>query len=186
MPDFFSKNLDLQNESLDKKNDSDLDALAQSLEQFEEEIISLHSEDESFAANLDSFDSSLNGPDSKTHEKPTETAEPDVKPTHNDDTSYTDYSRSVNRLMNIAINDKGAEGHAAAQFMLSAYNGKEWHFGVTDLDNLNYEDVVHVIRGRQLYSTDPHCVVDNGQTKIYEIQDVWPNLKSSIRFANQD
>lgn len=70
-------------------------------------------------------------------------------------------------------------GRAAAQALLSAYNGYDFQLNVVDLcflDQKNYQLVLMVIRGRYETGREPHNMVENGDKIFRELWDQWIRL----------
>uniref|UniRef100_C6DZ80 DUF7673 domain-containing protein n=1 Tax=Geobacter sp. (strain M21) TaxID=443144 RepID=C6DZ80_GEOSM len=83
--------------------------------------------------------------------------------------SLQEYTAAVVVLVGVAQQGTSG-GRAAAQVLLSAYNGSEWQLDITDLNNLdrnNFEAAMTVIRGRHDTWTEPHSVIQNG-SRIFD------------------
>lgn len=95
------------------------------------------------------------------------------------------YGVAVETLMEIAIAPTGG-GRVAAQVLLSAYNGNEFHLDVTDLRLLDrrYLHAALVVMAEQASSCiEPQTVIDNGQARFNALWEQWSHLRSSVRFA---
>ena len=83
--------------------------------------------------------------------------------------SLQEYAAAVAVLVGVAQQGTSG-GRAAAQVLLSAYNGSEWQLDVTDLNSLdrkNFEAAMTVIRERHDTWTEPHSVIQNG-SRIFD------------------
>lgn len=89
-----------------------------------------------------------------------------------------DYSEAVSFPIDLAMDDTSAS-RAAAQILLSTYNGKSYHMDLTDLCvlDLKYvEQALIVLRGRVMHSKEPQEMIDYGQTKFSELERQWEHL----------
>ncbi len=89
-----------------------------------------------------------------------------------------DYSEAVSSLIDLAMDDTSAS-RAAAQILLSTYNGNSYHMDLTDLCvlDLKYvEQALIVLRGRVMLSKEPQEMIDYGQTKFSELERQWEHL----------
>lgn len=88
------------------------------------------------------------------------------------------YGEAVLRLLKIA--KTGTSGaRAAAQVLLSAYNGEEWQLDIVDLSLLDrdyYTAALLVIRGRTELSVEPHTLIEDGSRHFGELWDRWERL----------
>lgn len=95
-----------------------------------------------------------------------------------------DYSEAVESLLSIADGDTSGS-RAAAQVLLSTYNGYNYHMDLTDLCvlDLKYiESALVVMRGRTLLSIEPHSVIANGSERFLALEDSWPGLHVHRRY----
>lgn len=86
-----------------------------------------------------------------------------------------EYTAAIEKLIPIAQQNTSGS-RAAAQVLLSAYNGSEWQLDVTDLcvlDPFLYECALAVIRGRVELMIEPHTLVENGDKVFNQIWDRW-------------
>jgi len=86
-----------------------------------------------------------------------------------------EYQAGVAALVKLAQAGTGG-GRAAAQVILSAYNGQAFQLDITDLcvlDAKNYQAALSVIRGRVELGTEPHNLIVDGDTIFGEIWDMW-------------
>lgn len=86
------------------------------------------------------------------------------------------YAKSVAALFALAMSNGGSSTAAAAQVLLSTYNGSHWHVDLTDLCSLDPEHFKHalnVIRGRVELSTEPHSVVVDGKKHFRVLWNRW-------------
>lgn len=75
-------------------------------------------------------------------------------------------------------------GRAAAQVLLSAYNGDAFQLDITDLCNLdqeNYENAITVIRGRYEIRQEPQQVLQDGSQIFRDLWRQWEGLKLTER-----
>jgi len=86
-----------------------------------------------------------------------------------------DYQNGVTLLAGLAQTDTSG-GRAAAQVVLSAYNGSDWQLDVTDLcllDPKHYQAALNVIRGRVELAVEPHRLIPDGDRVFGRIWDRW-------------
>jgi len=98
----------------------------------------------------------------------------------------SDYRDAVLRLVTVAQTDT-SNARAAAQVLLSLYNGYEYHVDLTDLgvlDYINLQAALIAIRGRIFVSKEPHEVIENGARIFAVLVDEWSNLHISNRYRN--
>ncbi len=94
------------------------------------------------------------------------------------------YSAAVETLLPVAMTNTSG-GRAAAQVLLSAYNGNEFHLDVTDLGNLDtrlFNAAIEVIQLRTLANREPHELVENGDKRFAHICKRWMNLHVRKRY----
>ena len=93
------------------------------------------------------------------------------------------YFKSVSALIKVArLDTSGAR--AAAQVLLSAYNGEEWQLDVTDLcllDPANMQHAMMVIAGRVCLMREPHEGIDHGDKIFSELCYRWRGLNINNR-----
>ncbi|WP_218309731.1 DUF7673 family protein [Alteromonas antoniana] len=97
-----------------------------------------------------------------------------------------DYSDAVSSLLNVAQGDTSGS-RAAAQVLLSTYNGSNFHMDLTDLCvlDLKYvEQALIVLRGRVILCIEPHQMIDNGKTKFSRLEKQWEHLYVKNRHKN--
>lgn len=86
-----------------------------------------------------------------------------------------DYAHAVCELINLA--DMGCGGsRAAAQVVLSLYNGIVWQVNLCDLYNLDdhyFNSAITAISGRRKFGIEPHELIKNGQAIFERLQDEW-------------
>ena len=100
-------------------------------------------------------------------------------------TTYEQYATAVAELVKMTLNHSGSGARAAAQVLLSAYNGSNWQLNVTDLCNLdgtNYGYVMTVIEGRRSLSCEPHTTLHDGQALFEKLQRKWARLHINNRW----
>lgn len=81
------------------------------------------------------------------------------------------YGEAVATLMKLAMAGGGSSTSAAAQLLLSAFNGNEWHVDITTLcsfDPKHYQAALNVIRGRSELYIEPHNVIQDGD-RIFKV-----------------
>jgi len=97
------------------------------------------------------------------------------------------YTNSVVNLSKLAQDDTSGS-RAAAQVLLSAYNGNEWQLDITDLcllDHAHYEDAFIVILGRTSLNIEPHTVLDKGSDIFNSLWCQWSYLHVCERGKQQ-
>jgi hypothetical protein len=89
--------------------------------------------------------------------------------------SVTDYANAIVELIKLA--DLGCGGsRAAAQVVLSLYNGIGWQVNLCDLYNLDdhyFNAAITAISGRRKHGIEPHELIKNGQAIFDRLQDEW-------------
>ncbi|WP_020678112.1 DUF7673 family protein [Geopsychrobacter electrodiphilus] len=86
-----------------------------------------------------------------------------------------EYATAVQFLAGLAQQDTSGS-RAAAQVLLSAYNGEEWQLDITDLGVLSsdyYLAALAVIRGRTELMIEPHKLIENGEAIFDRLWDLW-------------
>jgi hypothetical protein len=99
-----------------------------------------------------------------------------------------DYREAVESLLPIALADTSGS-RAAAQVLLSTYNGHNYHMDITDLcvlDLAYVEKALIVMRGRTLLSIEPHSLIENGSERFLQLEDAWPGLHNSRRYQKSE
>ncbi len=74
---------------------------------------------------------------------------------------------------------------AAAQVILSIYNGDNWHVDLTHLGYLDYEALQYAlvaIRGRLTLHVEPHNVIANGKAIFRQLEEQWQPLHTMNRY----
>lgn len=85
------------------------------------------------------------------------------------------YQAAVENLMAIAKQDTSGS-RAAAQVLLSAYNGSEFQLDISDLCLLDfplYACAIAVIRGRVELRIEPHEIISDGGQRFNALWDQW-------------
>ena len=86
-----------------------------------------------------------------------------------------EYANSVVAFMNLVMKHQGTSGaYAAAQVLLSAYNGNHFQLDITDLCNLDETNMVHamnIIVGRKIHWKEPHTLLKNGNELFDKLHD---------------
>ncbi|WP_224981281.1 DUF7673 family protein [Geomonas agri] len=93
------------------------------------------------------------------------------------------YAAAVNKLVERAQTSTYG-GQAAAQVLLSCYNGYDFQANLTDLNNLDRSDfelAITVIRGRRDTCYEPHQVIDNGSEIFLQLREDWIHLHVAER-----
>lgn len=97
------------------------------------------------------------------------------------------YPGAVQRLLDICLTHDGSGAKAAAQVLLSSYNGRNFQVKITDLCNLdpqNFQDCMHVIIGRIRTFEEPHNVIEDGSALFDELANSWGQLKANVRYQD--
>tara|TARA_A200000159_G_scaffold147384_1_gene154405 strand:+ start:2958 stop:3332 length:375 start_codon:yes stop_codon:yes gene_type:complete len=98
-----------------------------------------------------------------------------------------DYSEAVSSLLNVALGDTSGS-RAAAQVLLSTYNGNNYHMDLTDLCvlDLKYvEQSLIVLRGRVMLCSEPHQMIEDGKAKFERLEKQWEHLYVKNRHKNE-
>lgn len=93
------------------------------------------------------------------------------------------YAEAVARLIAVARRDHGGS-RVAAQVLLSAYNGSEFHLDVTDLcilDSNNIRDAITVIEGRATTNIEPHRLIKDGDKVFAGLWEQWKHMRVGVR-----
>ena len=89
--------------------------------------------------------------------------------------TMNDYAKATEALYQCAIEDTGSS-RAAAQLLLSAYNGYNWQLDVTDLcllhGNLKQQALIF-IECRLTLRKEPHRVLGSGHKKFSALANQW-------------
>ncbi len=102
-------------------------------------------------------------------------------------TQKSSYAAAVAKLVSLATDDCSGS-RAAAQVVLSAYNGDEWQLDITDLCVLDQEHLdaaLAVIRGRAEIRTEPHRLIDNGDRLFRQLSEQWFRYHIDNRWKRQ-
>ena len=89
--------------------------------------------------------------------------------------STIDYSEAIRHLLRLAKGDSSGS-KAAAQVLLSLYNGHEWHMNLTDLcslDTEHFQSALIAIRGRVILLKEPQDVISEGDKQFKRLWDDW-------------
>lgn len=95
-----------------------------------------------------------------------------------------EYAEAVLYLANMATQDTSGS-RAAAQVILSLYNGFNWHMDLTDFYFLDYKALKYAflaIRGRLTLHEEPHNVIENGRSLFRQLEEQWQHLHTSNRY----
>lgn len=88
--------------------------------------------------------------------------------------THQQYGEAVAALLKLALSSGGSSTSAAAQLLLSAYNGNNWHVDITSLcsfDPNHYKAALDVIRGRVELYTEPQSVIQDGDSLFHRLWD---------------
>lgn len=94
------------------------------------------------------------------------------------------YSEAVMALVKLAQGDTGGS-MAAAQVLLSLYNGINWHMDLTDFGRLDYSyfrQALVATQGRHTLHHEPHSVIANGASIFSCLENQWKVLHTRIRY----
>lgn len=97
-----------------------------------------------------------------------------------------DYSESISSLLSVAQGDTSGS-RAAAQVLLSTYNGNNFHMNLTDLCvlDLKYvEQALIVLRGRVMLCIEPQQMIEDGKAKFSRLEKQWKHLYVKNRHNN--
>ena len=98
-----------------------------------------------------------------------------------------DYRDSVSALVNLARGDTSGS-RAAAQVLLSLYNGNASHADLTDLCVLDLQNLQHAliaIRGRVVLGKEPQSLLESGSRVFEELCELWKPLNTWERYATK-
>lgn len=87
--------------------------------------------------------------------------------------SLADYVDAVESLVPVALGDTGGS-RAAAQLLLSIYNGYNYHMDLADLCVLDLpllEKAFIPLRGRAILAMEPHSIIENGTMRFIELEE---------------
>ena len=99
----------------------------------------------------------------------------------------SDYREAVEALVKLARGDTSGS-RAAAQVLLSLYNGTAWHMDLTDLgvlDLTNLQYALIAIRGRVVMMKEPHGMIENGTQIFEELCARWKHMNTWERYADK-
>lgn len=98
------------------------------------------------------------------------------------------YAQSVEQLLRLGLRGNFGDGaSAAAQVLLSAYSGYDWHLDVTDLSLLEGADfscALTVIAARAIKRVEPHSVVPDGSRRFQSLAKIWRRLHIHNRWRD--
>ncbi|WP_448215276.1 DUF7673 family protein [Endozoicomonas sp. 2B-B] len=95
------------------------------------------------------------------------------------------YATSVKALADLALNHGGGYARCAAQVLLSAYNGQDWQLDVTDLcelDNQNMIYAMNVLSLRRSVWEEPQYMIENGDKIFQSIAERWKRYRIDNRY----
>lgn len=99
--------------------------------------------------------------------------------------THQTYGEAVRRLLPFAAYNHNGSARAAAQVLLSSYNGDNFQLDVSDLTHLdrkNYRAAITVIRSRYELSTEPHIVIENGAQLFIYLSLRWKRIARNNRY----
>lgn len=99
-----------------------------------------------------------------------------------------EYRLAVNTLVDVALTETTG-GRAAAQVLLSAWNGYVWQLDIPDLCYLDYdllEQALIVIRGRIILMKEPQEVIPEGNAVMKRIAAQWQHLNAERHGENNE
>lgn len=101
--------------------------------------------------------------------------------------SAAEYQASVEALVRVAQGYTGAS-RVAAQVLLSAYNGDNFHVDITELGVLDAKNLAHTLRviwGRSAQPClEPHKVIHDGEAVFHALWDNWCRLHVQNRWKS--
>ncbi len=95
------------------------------------------------------------------------------------------YREAVQVLSKMCLVHDGSGAYAAAQVLLSTYNGNNYHVDLTDLCSLDEDNLRHamaVINGRVCTFREPHNMIENGSKIFDELEEKWGHLSVYKRY----
>ena len=98
--------------------------------------------------------------------------------------SKEEYAKSVVVLLKLALGDTSGS-RAAAQVLLSGYNGGNWQLNITDLCHLDRDHLHHaliVMECRATLWAEPNDLVKNGNELFMKLQEQWKKLHVKNRW----
>ncbi len=96
-------------------------------------------------------------------------------------------AEAVQRLATVALCDTSG-GFAAAQVLLSAYNGQNWQLAITDLSLLDpglLDRSLLVISARARFGIEPHTLIDNGDRLFNRLGSKWQRYRIDNRYKTE-
>lgn len=97
--------------------------------------------------------------------------------------SLAEYTDAVETLLTYAQHNT-SRGRAAAQVLLSTYNGVVFQLDCTDLCNFDpagLSAAMVVLRARAEHRTEPHTLVANGDQRFSQLWNTWACLTLTQR-----
>ena len=101
--------------------------------------------------------------------------------------SKMEYRAAINSLIQVAESDTSG-GRAAAQVLLSLYNGYEYHMDLVDLgvlDLRNFQQALIAMRGRVILSIEPHQIIQDGAKRFERLAERWAHLNVEKRYITE-
>lgn len=98
-----------------------------------------------------------------------------------------DYAEAIIKLVKLARTGCGG-ARAAAQVVLSLYNGENWHVNLIDLMNLDgghFRAAIIAIRGRWEFNREPHEMITHGDDVFDQLQDDWSKYHTKNRYKQK-
>ncbi len=81
------------------------------------------------------------------------------------DIDHTDQVNSLERLLEVALQQTGSGARVCAKLLASCYNGQRFQLDLTDLrllDDELFEHAINVLRLDHAPAQEVHCYFDNG------------------------
>lgn len=105
----------------------------------------------------------------------------------NKEVSIGPYTEAVKHLSKMVLTQDGSGARAAAQVLLSTYNGTNYQLDVTDLCHLDADNFLYaqaIISGRVHTLKEPHTVIENGGDIFDQIERKWSWLNVRNRYKD--
>lgn len=101
--------------------------------------------------------------------------------------NLNEYREGVKTLLKVAFEEDGSNAHAAAQVLLSTWNGSDFHLRITDLclmNETNFAAAMAVIKGRQITFKEPHQLIKDGQDWFTKLRKKYEHLYVGARYKD--
>lgn len=106
----------------------------------------------------------------------------EMSPQH-DPNARDKYKAALEKLVKATVHG-GSGSRAAAQILLSLYNGSDWQMDLTDLrllDPESREAAITALKFDAQVNEEPHTVLDDGNAIYDRLKHAWPTLYNPIR-----